>query len=74
MRTTPFKELGLMMMIGDAVAGIVQPRKHCRRWEFGPKRYRKLVRKFTDHPQMTRMLSIAGVAAGVWLLTRLDVR
>jgi len=74
MRKTPLKELGLMMLLGDSVAGVIQPRKHCQRWKFGPRPYRRMIQSFVDRPGLTRAVSVAGVLAGVWLLTRLDTR
>lgn len=64
------KDLGLMALIGDGVAGLLSPRQHCLNWRIGPKAYRKLIDKFVKHPNMTRIVGAAETGLGVWLLLR----
>jgi len=60
-------ELTALMMIGDGVLATAWPRRHVRLWEQGPPLWRKLVRPFARHPQLTRALGAAEIAAGIAL-------
>lgn len=64
-------ELLGLMMIGDSVAAIADPRRHVGLWSEGPKAWRGAMRPFARHPGMTRMLGAAGLVAGLWFIGRL---
>jgi len=70
MIATRMKECLAMLMIGDGVLAIVEPRRHLRVWEGGPSRWRQLVGPLANRPNLTRGLGVAGVALGVWLAYR----
>lgn len=56
-----------MLMVGDGVLSLINPRRHCLLWKIGPAVWRNLADEFAEHPQVTRGIGIASVAAGVWL-------
>ncbi len=60
-----------MMAIGDGVLGVLFPVQHSTRWEFGPVPWRKCMRMWADHPELTRAVSLLQIAAGIALASRL---
>jgi hypothetical protein len=56
-----------MVMIGDAVLGLLRPREHCRIWEAGSGWWRNTVQWFAEHPDVTRAVAIAELGAGLCL-------
>ena len=60
-------ELLAMLMVGDGVLSLINPKRHCLLWRTGPKVWRNLADEFAEHPQMTRGLGVAEVATGIWL-------
>lgn len=54
-----------MMAIGDGVLGALFPVQHATRWDVGPDMWRKYMRFYADRPELTRLLSLAEVAAGI---------
>ena len=59
-----------MMAIGDGVRGVLFPVQHSTRWEFGPEPWRKCMRIWADHPELTRAVSLLQIAAGIALASR----
>ena len=59
-----------MLMIGDGVLGVMYPREHCLLWRGGPTWWRGAIDWFASHPQVTRAIGGAEVAAGLWLARR----
>ncbi|WP_346925635.1 hypothetical protein [uncultured Arthrobacter sp.] len=60
-----------MMAIGDGVLGVVFPVQHATRWEFGPEPWRKGMRMWADHPDLTRAVSLLQIVGGIVLASRL---
>lgn len=60
-------EVVAMGMIGDGVLAVLQPERHCRLWEFGPRGYRAVIRWCAEHPAATRLMGAAEIALGIWL-------
>lgn len=56
-----------MLMVGDGLLSLINPKRHCLLWETGPKAWRDLADEFAEHPKVTRGLGLAEMAAGVWL-------
>jgi hypothetical protein len=56
-----------MLMIGDAVLGLIEPRAHMALWRRGPKAWRDFITPFVQHPEMTRAAGAAELLAGIWL-------
>ena len=67
-------ELAMITLIGDGAVGAVLPRRHVRRWQGGPKAWRKAMEPFTDNPQLTRALGVAQVVVGLAVAARLPSR
>jgi hypothetical protein len=65
------KECLAMMMIGDGVLAVVEPRHHLALWESGPPWWRAVVEPFSARPSLTRCLGAGEVALGVWLALQL---
>src|SRR5262249_21884993 len=65
-----WNEVVAMSMIGDGVLAVLQPERHCRLWEFGPKGYRAVIEWCAQHPTATRLMGAAEVALGIWLGSR----
>ncbi|MBI3912106.1 MAG: hypothetical protein HY320_14395 [Armatimonadetes bacterium] len=64
------REAAAMAMIGDGMLGVLEPKRHCRVWEFGPKPYQEFIEWFVEHPQITRLLGALEVGLGLWLASR----
>ena len=59
-------ETAAMLLIGDAVLGMLYPRAHCRLWQAGPEWWRDTVEWFATHPTATRTAAAAELAVGLW--------
>ena len=64
------KECLAMLMIGDGVLAMVEPRRHVRLWERGPNWWTAMAEPFEERPNLTRFLGAGEVAFGVWLALR----
>jgi hypothetical protein len=64
-------ESAAMMAIGDGVLGALFPVQHSSRWEFGPEPWRKSMRMWAKHPELTRVVSLLQLVAGVVWASRL---
>lgn len=60
-------ELVGMLMIGDAVLGLIGPRAHMSIWRRGPKPWRDFIDPFIRHPEMTRAIGAIELVAGIWV-------
>jgi hypothetical protein len=63
-------ELLAIGMIGEAVAGFLQPRHYLLLWQFGPKGYRQWLEGLTRHGRMVRVLCLVELGAGLLLTWR----
>ena len=63
-------ELLGLMMIGDSVATLADPRRHVGLWSGGPEAWRAAMRPFARHPGIARAVGAAGLVAGLWLIQR----
>jgi hypothetical protein len=61
-----------MLMIGDAVLGLLRPTEHCRLWQAGPGWWRDTVEWFAGHPDVTRAVAMAELGAGLWLASQAE--
>jgi hypothetical protein len=53
-----------LLLVGDGVLTLLDPKRHCLLWEVGPKGCREMIDGFVEHPQVTRCLAVAEVLAG----------
>ena len=58
-------EMAAMFMIGDGVAGLVQPRRHVALWQDRALGAERTVRPFVGHPARRRAYALAQIAAGL---------
>lgn len=59
-----------MLAIGDGLLCAVRPEQHTGLWLRGPDWWRRTMEPFVDHPNVTRVLGLAGIGFGVWLASR----
>src|SRR5262245_39226105 len=64
------KETVAMAMIGDGVLALLEPERHCRLWELGPRGLRQGVRWCAEHPAATRLVGALELGLGIWLGSR----
>lgn len=68
-------ELVGMLLIGDAVVGLLRPRRHTRLWtNLGPQAYRDAMKKLERRPQVLQMMSLVEAVIGFWLAARQEPR
>ena len=63
-------ELLAMMMIGEGMIIMMQPRRHMRLWRMGPPQLRDLVLEFERRPALSTAMGAAEAALGLWLASR----
>lgn len=59
-----------MLLVGDGLVSMLQPRRHAALWDAGPGLWRQLLRPFARNPLLTVALGATEVAAGLWLASR----
>jgi hypothetical protein len=59
-----------ILVVGDGLLGLAQPRRHVLLWESGPRVWRKAMTPFVRRPALTRVLGLAAVGLGLWLASR----
>lgn len=64
-------EMAAMFMIGDGVAGLVQPRRHVALWQDRALGAERTVRPFVGRPGRRRAYALVQIAAGLLLASRL---
>jgi len=62
-----WKDLTAMILIGDGVLGLIEPRRHSAAWECGPKSYKQFARKLEKNPNVARGIGAAFAGFGPWL-------
>lgn len=63
-------EVAGLMMVGEGVIGVLQPRGHVALWYRGPRSWRSMLRPFRDSPALTRGAALAEICIGLWLAAR----
>lgn len=64
-----FGESFAMLMIGDGVLCLLNPKRHSRRWKEGPQAWQKAMESLAQNPMATRAFGVVEIALGVWLAT-----
>ena len=63
------KHFAAMVLIGDGVMAIVNPRNDARAWKTGPKLWHSLMGELSTRPTLTRVIGVAQVIGGIcWAL------
>ena len=65
-----WEELLAIVLIGDGMLNLIQPKRHTAIWHCGPASYRRIADKLEEHPSATRGIGFAFVTLGVWIATR----
>ena len=59
-----------MVLIGDGVMALVQPKRDARAWKKGPKAWRSSMQWLAERPAVTRAIGAAQIVGGVlWALS-----
>ena len=61
-----FETLG-MMMIGDGVLAVLQPRRHMALWRSGPAGWSRAVARLERRPGLAVALGVAEIGLGLWI-------
>ena len=67
MNASRWKDLGAMLLIGDGMMGMIQPRRYTSEWNMGPRGWRNLMEFLNERPSLTRALGAMEVACGLAL-------
>jgi hypothetical protein len=65
-------EIFAFNLIGSGVVRLLTPRRHTRRWAFGP--WRNVALRFSERPTFMRVTGLIRIALGVWIAMRLAQR
>lgn len=60
-------DLAGMLLVGDGLLTLIDPKRHCLLWEVGPRPCRDLADAFVEHPTMSRFVGVAEILAGILL-------
>ncbi len=63
-------QIGGLLLIGNAVMGLVRPRWHTLPWRGGPQLPLAVTEELADHPKVGRPVYLAQAALGVALIAR----
>lgn len=63
-------EIAALLLIGDGMVGMLQPKRHTRLWRRGPGPYRAAMEPFVRHTSVARVLGAAEAVAGLWWASR----
>jgi hypothetical protein len=67
--TKRMKHFAAMVLIGDGVMALVQPRRDARAWTKGPRAWRESMQWLAERPALTRAIGAAQIVGGVlWAL------
>jgi hypothetical protein len=64
------KEVMAVLLIGDGVISILEPKRHSKLWAKGPVVYRKAMKPFTRDPVVVQLVGLGLVGVGFWLASR----
>lgn len=59
-----FLDLLGLLMVGDGLLTLADPKRHCLLWEIGPKTCREMTDEFVRHPALARWAGLAEVLIG----------
>lgn len=68
--TSRLKESVAIVLIGDGVVALADPKRHARLWHSGPEVWQNLIKPFIDRPYLTQILAILQIGFGMWLASR----
>lgn len=59
-------ELAALLVIGDGVTALVQPKRHMQLWKDGPDWWARGMRPFAKSAGLARAAGVAEIVAGLW--------
>jgi hypothetical protein len=62
-----WKDLAAMLLIGDGLLGLIEPKRHSAVWECGPESYKEFARTLEHKPNVARAIGASFIALGLWL-------
>jgi len=62
------------MLVGTGVVALLMPQRHIRQWKFGPRWWRRIVRRLARHPLLVRLIALAETALGLYWVYRVTER
>ena len=65
-----FGESFAMMLIGDGMLCLINPRRHIMLWNRGPQFWQNAMQPFAENPNLTRAAGALEIAVGLWLANR----
>ena len=68
LKPAQWRYFSALLLVGDGVVAIIQPRRDALAWEIGPKSWQSLMDYLARHPRLTRVIGAAEVAAGLALI------
>jgi hypothetical protein len=68
MKSTHWRYLTAMVLIGDGVVALLRPRQDAAAWGVGPVRWKAFMGYLYDHPSLTRAIGAAEIGAGLALI------
>lgn len=64
------KEALAVLLIGDGIISVLEPRRHTKLWTGGPRGYRRAMHGIQDRPLIMQAMGLALIGAGLWLASR----
>jgi hypothetical protein len=64
------KEVLAVLLIGDGLISVLEPRRHTKLWVSGPKPYRSAMRPLDRKPILAQGVGVALIGFGFWLASR----
>ncbi|MDQ6912260.1 MAG: hypothetical protein M3128_05230 [Verrucomicrobiota bacterium] len=58
-------ELGALLLIGEGIMGLIQPRRYSLLWHFGPRLLKAATEELAEHPIAARAIYALEAAAGI---------
>lgn len=58
-------ELGALLLIGEGIMGLIQPRRYSLLWHFGPRFLKAATEELAEHPIAARAIYALETAAGI---------
>jgi uncharacterized protein YjeT (DUF2065 family) len=60
-----WKHFAAMVLIGDGVMAVINPRADAHAWKHGPIAWQKAMKELRKHPTLTRIIGLGQIAAGI---------
>lgn len=64
------KEVMALLLIGDGIISILEPRRHTKLWARGPVPYRRAMKPLVKDPVVAQLVGVGLIGLGVWLASR----